>query len=149
LTQHEIRWLYSLILAEDANFKQKARAQSNINKDSPLRPGWGTFVENEAYLKHIFTALNKTEVLYSVPTLLSVKSQMICRSLIVLGSQPCGMPIPRSPKDCEQRALVQSFVVMKDTGQMGWVICKKVNGAFFFSMLSLEVKIYFLHYIGM
>jgi hypothetical protein len=64
LTQHEFRWLYSLFLAEDANFKQKARARSNINKDPPLGPGWGTFVENEAYLSHISTAPNKTEVLY-------------------------------------------------------------------------------------
>lgn len=57
-------WLYNLILAEDANFKQKARARSNINKDPPLGPGWGTFVENEAYLRHISTAPNKTEVLF-------------------------------------------------------------------------------------
>jgi hypothetical protein len=58
----QFRWLYSLILAEDANFKQKARAHSNTNKDPPLGPGWGTFVENEAYLQHISTAPNKTEV---------------------------------------------------------------------------------------
>ena len=63
------RWLYSLILAEDANFKQKARARSNIKKDPPLGPGWGTFVENEAYLRHISTAPNKTEVLFYVPSL--------------------------------------------------------------------------------
>jgi Kyakuja-Dileera-Zisupton transposase len=62
----KIRWLYSQILAEDANFKQKARARSNITKDPPLGPGWGTFVENEAYIQHIATAPNKTEVLFTV-----------------------------------------------------------------------------------
>ena len=62
----KIRWLYSQILAEDANFKQKARARSNITKDPPLGPGWGTFVENEAYLQHIATAPNKTEVLFTI-----------------------------------------------------------------------------------
>ena len=46
------RWLYSCFLAEDANFKQKACACSNINKDPPLGPGWGTFVENEKYLQY-------------------------------------------------------------------------------------------------
>ena len=133
LTKHEIRWRYSLILAEDANFKQKARAWSNVNKDPPIGPGWGTFVENEAYLRHILTAPNKTELLHYVPTLLSVNSKTICRSLIVSGLQPCGTPIPRSQKDCEQRALVQLFVlVMQHTGQMGWVICKKANGARFY-----------------
>ena len=58
------RWLYSLFLAEDANFKQKARARSDISKDPPLGPGWGTFVENEAYLHQISTAPNKTEVIF-------------------------------------------------------------------------------------
>jgi hypothetical protein len=67
------RWLYSLILAEDANFKQKARARSNINKDPPLGPGWGTFVENEAYLRHISTAHNKTEVLLNTMFLLCLR----------------------------------------------------------------------------
>ena len=62
----QIRWLYSQILAEDANFKQKARARSNITKDPPLGPGWGTFVENEAYIQHIATVPNKTEVLHTV-----------------------------------------------------------------------------------
>jgi hypothetical protein len=133
LTQREIRWLYSLILAEDANFKQKARARSNVNNDPPLGPGWGTFVENAAYLRHISTAFNITEVFKYVPTYLNVNSQIICRYLIVSGSQPCGMPMPRSQKDCEQPALVQSSVLdMKGTGQMGWVTCKKANGACFF-----------------
>jgi hypothetical protein len=57
------RWLYSQFLAEDANFKQKARARSNISKDPPLGPGWGTFVENEAYLEYVSKAPNKTEVI--------------------------------------------------------------------------------------
>ena len=60
--QYLLRWRYYLFLAEDANFKQKARARSNTNKDPPLGPGWGTFVENEGYLQHISTAPNKTEV---------------------------------------------------------------------------------------
>lgn len=60
----QTRWLYNLYLAEDANFKQKARARSNINNDPPLGPGWGTFVENAAYLQYISTAPNKTEVFF-------------------------------------------------------------------------------------
>ena len=58
-----VRWLYSQFLAEDANIRQKAQARSNIHKDPPLGPGFGTFVENEAYIEHIATAPNKNEVL--------------------------------------------------------------------------------------
>jgi hypothetical protein len=45
------------------------------------------------------------------------------------------MPIPRSLKDCEPRALVPSFVlVMQRTGQTGWVTFKKANGACFYRL---------------
>ena len=49
----QFRWLYALFLAEDANFKQKAQLRSDSNKDPPLGPGWGTFVENKPYLEYV------------------------------------------------------------------------------------------------
>ena len=56
------RWLYCLILAEDANFKQKARLRSDVATDPPLGPGWGTFVENRAYIEYVAQAANADEV---------------------------------------------------------------------------------------
>jgi len=58
----QFRWLYALFLAEDANFKQKAQLRSDINKDPPLGPGWGTFVENEAYLGYVSQFAGQDEV---------------------------------------------------------------------------------------
>jgi len=58
----QFRWLYALFLAEDANFKQKAQLRSDINKDPPLGPGWGTFVENEAYLGYVSQFAGRDEV---------------------------------------------------------------------------------------
>lgn len=129
------RWRYSLFLAEDANFKQKARARSNTSKDPPLGPGWGTFVENEAYLRHISTAPNKTEVQFQSDAVLyqTVNSPDICRYPTVSASQRCGMLIRRSQKVCEQQASVRSSVlVMQCTGRTGWVIFKKANGKYIF-----------------
>ena len=56
------RWLYSLLVAEDANFKQKARLRSNDDKDPALGPGWGTFVDGRAYQEHVSTHANQDEV---------------------------------------------------------------------------------------
>ena len=58
----QFRWLYALFLAEDANFKQKAQLRSNVDKDPPLGPGWGTFVENKAYLGYVSQFVDWDEV---------------------------------------------------------------------------------------
>ena len=58
----QFRWLYALFLAEDANFKQKAQLHSDNNKDPPLGPGWGTFVENKVYLEYVTQFVGQDEV---------------------------------------------------------------------------------------
>lgn len=62
----QFRWLYALFLAEDANFKQKAQLRSDNNKDPPLGPGWGTFVENQAYLGYVSQFVDQDEVSFSL-----------------------------------------------------------------------------------
>ncbi|KAJ7466765.1 hypothetical protein B0H11DRAFT_1921662 [Mycena galericulata] len=47
------RFLYMLLLAIDANFKLKSRKRTNEINDPSLGPGWGAFVEPEAYKKHL------------------------------------------------------------------------------------------------
>lgn len=57
-----LRWLYSRILAEDANFKQKAKLRSSDEKDPVLGPGWATFVNNQAYMEHLLNVAHQDEV---------------------------------------------------------------------------------------
>ncbi|KAG2353833.1 hypothetical protein BDR07DRAFT_1454358 [Suillus spraguei] len=47
------RWLYSLFLAIDANFRLKRRLVSNDIKDPGLSPGWGYFVEEGQYKTYL------------------------------------------------------------------------------------------------
>ncbi|KAJ7429220.1 hypothetical protein B0H11DRAFT_2167516 [Mycena galericulata] len=46
-------FLYKLILAMDANFKLKNSIRTNERYDPSLGPGWGAFVEPNAYRKHL------------------------------------------------------------------------------------------------
>ncbi|KAJ7473868.1 hypothetical protein B0H11DRAFT_1918683 [Mycena galericulata] len=46
-------FLYKLILAIDANFKLKNSIRANERYDPSLGPGWGAFVEPQAYRKHL------------------------------------------------------------------------------------------------
>ena len=47
-----LRWLYSLNLTIDANFRLKNKARG-IEDDSPLGDGWGHWVPSEPYQEHI------------------------------------------------------------------------------------------------
>ncbi|KAJ8076143.1 hypothetical protein PM082_022128 [Marasmius tenuissimus] len=47
------RFLYTLFLSEDANFKQKARSRPNNRRDPALEPGWGSFVPNNIYMAEV------------------------------------------------------------------------------------------------
>jgi hypothetical protein len=59
------RWLYSLMVAEDANFKQKSRMRADDEKDPPLGPGWATFVNDRSYRDHISKYANQDEVIHT------------------------------------------------------------------------------------
>ena len=56
------RWLYTLFLAQDANFKQKSRLRSGKRDEVALGPGWGTFVLNKPYLEYVSQFANQEEV---------------------------------------------------------------------------------------
>ena len=47
------RWLYSLFLALDANFRLKRKDISNEKRDAGLSRGWGYIVNNEPYKDHL------------------------------------------------------------------------------------------------
>ncbi|KAJ7067282.1 hypothetical protein C8F01DRAFT_1208404 [Mycena amicta] len=49
----EDEYLYALMLALDANFRLKNRMRTNEKHDPSLGPGWGCFVETEAYKEHL------------------------------------------------------------------------------------------------
>ena len=58
ITSH--RWLYSLFLAVDANFRLKLKDQKI--KDPEIGSGWAYFVENSRYVEHISQNTNDVEV---------------------------------------------------------------------------------------
>ncbi|KAK1221816.1 hypothetical protein PQX77_015369 [Marasmius sp. AFHP31] len=60
------RFLYTLFLAEDANFKQKARSRPNDYRDPPLGPGWGAFVPNDVYMNEVRKRTNQEEISHCV-----------------------------------------------------------------------------------
>ncbi|KAL0565932.1 hypothetical protein V5O48_016083 [Marasmius crinis-equi] len=60
------QFLYALFLAEDANFKQKARARPNDDRDPPLGPGWGVFVPNDVYMEELGKRTDQQEISHCV-----------------------------------------------------------------------------------
>lgn len=55
-----VRFLYTLFLAVDANFKLKGKARGL--KDIELMPGWAFCVEETAYQKHLLDYVDEPEV---------------------------------------------------------------------------------------
>ena len=56
------RYLYTLIVAVDANFRLKRRAVSSNKQDPALGSGWGYFVEDTAYREHILQYADQEDV---------------------------------------------------------------------------------------
>ena len=54
------RWLYSLFLAVDANFRLKLKDRKI--KDPEIGSGWAYFVENNQYIKHVSQKTEDVEV---------------------------------------------------------------------------------------
>ena len=54
------RWLYTLFLMMDANFKLKGKNRGL--KDVELMPGWGPYVEETAYQNFIANYVDEPEV---------------------------------------------------------------------------------------
>ena len=92
------RWLYALFLAEDANFKQKAQLRLDNQKDPPLGPGWGTFVENEPYLKYVSQFSDRDEVHLSCCHFGT--NNNFLRFHIVRAFRRCQEPIINNQKAC-------------------------------------------------
>ncbi|KAL0954278.1 hypothetical protein HGRIS_005406 [Hohenbuehelia grisea] len=55
------RWLYTLIVAQDANFRLKNRLRGADDKDPMLGPGFSYFVDPGAYAEYISQAVDHTE----------------------------------------------------------------------------------------
>ena len=55
-------YIYTLIVAIDANFRLKRRAVSSIERDPPLGSGWGYFVETRPYLDYVLSHADQEDV---------------------------------------------------------------------------------------
>ncbi|KAK7032539.1 hypothetical protein VNI00_012937 [Paramarasmius palmivorus] len=60
------RWLYTLILAMDANFKQKARSRPKDKLDETLGPGWGCVVDHDSYMALVNARRHADEISHCV-----------------------------------------------------------------------------------
>ncbi|KAJ7721100.1 hypothetical protein B0H14DRAFT_2642530 [Mycena olivaceomarginata] len=58
----DVRFLYMLILAVDANFRLKNRIRTNEIDDPSLGPGWGYWVELTKYKRHLKKYINEKEI---------------------------------------------------------------------------------------
>ncbi|KAJ3552075.1 hypothetical protein NM688_g4347 [Phlebia brevispora] len=56
------RYIYSMFIAIDANFRLRRRAISSDARDPPLASGLGYFVEDEAYRAHLAEYANQEEI---------------------------------------------------------------------------------------
>ena len=56
------RYIYTMILAIDANFRLKRRAVSSNERDPALGSGWGYFVSDEPYREHVLKYANQEDV---------------------------------------------------------------------------------------
>lgn len=54
------RWLYTLFLMMDANFRAKCKDRGL--DDFELSPGWSYFVEEDKYMAHVRQQGDQTEV---------------------------------------------------------------------------------------
>jgi hypothetical protein len=62
LTVEFLRFLYTLFLAVDANFKLKNKERGI--KDFELDPGWGCYVESSPYFQHLENYADQPEVCF-------------------------------------------------------------------------------------
>ena len=70
------RWLYSLFLAVDANFRLKQKDVSSDRRDCSLSSGWSYFVENESYKEHLARYKGESEPVNFVESPLPLKQQI-------------------------------------------------------------------------
>ncbi|KAF7795842.1 hypothetical protein EIP86_007009 [Pleurotus ostreatoroseus] len=56
------KYIYTMILAIDANFRLKRRAVSSNERDPALGSGWGYFVTDEPYREHVLQYANQEDI---------------------------------------------------------------------------------------
>ena len=56
------RFIHTLFLSNDANFRLKNRLRPNARPDGPLGPGLGCIVEPQKYLAHIKQSVSESDV---------------------------------------------------------------------------------------
>jgi hypothetical protein len=106
------RWLYALLLAMDANFKQKARARPNDNRDIQLGAGWGCVVDSEEYSELIKARQHEDEVREPSRLIAHIKSGLIVhRSPTVWALRQYGTRTIRNLRVSVQQELGLSYAL--------------------------------------
>ena len=71
-----VRFIYTLFLCIDANFRQKNRYRATTYEDVSLSDGWAYFVAKEGYMKHVSKFANQEEVPVSFSSFICVYTNM-------------------------------------------------------------------------
>ena len=104
-------WLYTLIIAIDANFQLKSRLWYSINKELTLSLGWSYFVDNGPYFDFIKDYVDEDEVRIS-EIWCRATSFTCCRFRHVLVSRHFLTCLPRSWKVFVQQVWLQLAVLI-------------------------------------
>jgi hypothetical protein len=81
-TDSRSRWLYTLFLAMDANFRTGLKNRGI--SDPELAPGWAYLVEETKYQNHIKNHVNQTEVNFLKGSMVYLSSHTSYRSIHVV-----------------------------------------------------------------
>jgi hypothetical protein len=131
-------WLYKIHLAEDANFKQKARARPNDNRDKALFPGGAAFVDNDKFSNHLRTSmpLDDSEVrLFHF--IINIFYNQMRRSTTVLALPRSIMPTRNVRRVCGQRGSGVSFVLATNASFRTELVTYIVEKGMYISMISV------------
>jgi hypothetical protein len=129
------RFLYTLFLAVDANFKLKGKARK-IN-DVELAPGLGCFVEENGYQRHLTQYVNESEVKsHSMVPQIHI-THSYCRSVLAFRNM---MQLFAPPCDARQvtTSLAQGLSFVRAMGLSVATVLetfKRVKGAWYDSSL--------------
>jgi hypothetical protein len=119
------RWLYTLFLAVDTNFRMGLKDKGL--SDPELAPGWAYLVEERKYQNHLKNYQNQTEVHFMKISLFSLNLMFFRRSIHVVRTMThYSMPIHAIKTAILSRVLDSDNVhVMRSFARMVSVIYKK------------------------
>lgn len=122
------RWLYALVLTIDANFRLKLKEKGYAD-DPPLGDGWSHFVVQKAFKDYVTEWGWQIEVSVTFSSIKSFIDFKHSQTYATLVSLLLIMEQRKRRPSSLQVELEVSFVIIRWSGGMVWLIYGKANGA--------------------